>query len=115
MSHSEKLAVVASIDAEPQPVEQPGENAAVHACTRAWQTAYNKAIAKTGDDYEAEKAALKAFRRAMPHLAGHDNIRDFIACVTYASLNEIIRHSDAEHYLEAAKIAIGAVRHEAKR
>lgn len=115
MSHSEKLVMVAPLEAESQSAGQPGDNAAVRACMRAWQTAYNKAVAKTGDDYEAEKAALKAFRLAMPHLAGHDNIRDFIACVTYASLNEIIRHSDAEHYLEAAKIALGAVRHEAKR
>ena len=115
MSRSEKLRVAASIEAEPQPAEPSCDNAAVRACMRAWQTAYNKTAAKSDDDYEAEKAALKAFRRAMPHLAGQDNIRDFIACVTYASLNEIIRHSDAEHYLEAAKIAIGAVRHEAKR
>ena len=114
MSHSEKL-FIAPIEPEPQPAEQAGDNAAVRACIRAWQTAYNKAIAKTGDGYEAEKAALKAYRLAMPHLAGQDHIRDFIACVTYASLNEIIRHSDAEHYLEAAKIALGAVRHEAKR
>ena len=50
----------------------------------------------------------------MPPLAGYENIRDFIACVTYAEVAELILPLNAARYLEGAKVALGALRHEAK-
>ena len=105
----------AAAEPESQALERPSDNAAIHRCLRAWQRAYAKKFNECEDEYDAEKEGLKAFSRAMPPLAGYENVRDFIACVTYASLNDLMRHDDAEHYLEAAKVALGALRHEPKR
>jgi hypothetical protein len=94
--------------------ERASDNPAVNRCIRAWNRAYNAEFADSDDEFEAEKAGLRAYCRLMPPLAGYDNICNFIACVTYATLTEIMRQSDAEHYLEAAKIALTAVRQECK-
>ena len=62
------------------------------------------------DERDAEKEANEAFLAAMPPLSGHQNICDFIACVTHAYMWEIIRHQQAEHLFAAAKIALSALR-----
>lgn len=95
--------------------DRPAENAAVARCIRAYQRAYKKELAsldKGNSNYPSERAGRKAYLRAMPPLAGYENIRDFIACVTYAELTEVIRHPEAEHFLESVKVAVSAVRHE---
>ena len=43
----------------------------------------------------------------MPDLAGHENIRDFIACVTQGM---VIGAIDSIKLLYAAQVAIGALR-----
>ena len=98
--------------------DRPSENAAVARCIRAWQRTYNKEIADLDEDdsrYHAERAGRKAYLRAMPPLAGYENIRDFIACVTYAELTEVLVHSEAAHFLDSAKVAVAAVRREPSR
>ncbi len=90
------------------------DNAAVGRCIRAQKYAHNKALDEDETDYEAEKAGNQAFIRAMPPLAGPANIRDFVACVTYAILTEVIRHKDSDHLLAAAKVALAAIRCEPK-
>jgi len=91
----------------------PSENAAVARCIRAFQRAYKKEFASLDEDdskYPAEKAGREAYLRALPPLSGHQNICDFIACIAYADLTGIIRHRDAQHFLESAKIAVAARR-----
>jgi hypothetical protein len=85
---------------------RPTGNAAVSRCILASQRAYNKTFAATKNDYQGEKAARKAYLRALPPLAGYRNIADFIACVTYAMVTEMVDSSVALDYLSAAKIAI---------
>jgi hypothetical protein len=114
MTNPELLSCSLTTELELQPAERAGDNAAVHSCIRAWQRAYSKEFARIKDDYKAEKAARKAFRRAMPPLAGYENIRDFIACVTYALVNELMPENDVANYLDAAKIAAGIQRQEPK-
>jgi hypothetical protein len=101
----------------PQPPLDPGENAAVEGCIRAWNAAYHKALDDLDDDddrYPAEQAGNKAYLAAMPRLAGFKNIRDFIACITYAAVNGAIRRDEADSFLEAAKVALTALRYEPK-
>jgi hypothetical protein len=89
------------------------ENDAVAECLRAWHITMENERAKLDEDEDerdAEKEANEAFLAAMPPLAGHRNICDFIACVTQAYMWDIIRHQQAEHLFAAAKIALSALR-----
>jgi len=101
--------------------DRPSDNPSVARCIRAGRRAYQKKLNELNqnqDDesdegeikYEAWRTARLYYLRAMPPLVGSDNIRDFLACVTYASAAEIIRPDDANHYLAAAKIALGTLR-----
>jgi hypothetical protein len=105
---------------QPDP-EQPSEEApdrlsennAVADCLRAWQITMDNERAKLDEDesdYAAEKEANQAFLAAMPPLSGHQNICDFIACVTQAYMWDIIRHQQAVHFFAAAKLALAAFR-----
>ena len=89
------------------------ENNAVAECLRAWHITMENERAKLDEDDsedDAEKEANEAFLAAMPPLSGHQNICDFIACVTQAYMWDIIRHQQAEHLFAAAKIAMSALR-----
>src|ERR1700734_2220739 len=106
-----------SSESPDQPTEEApnrlSENDAVADCLRAWHITMENERAKLDEDEDerdAEKEANEAFLAAMPPLAGHQNICDFIACVTQAYMWEIIRHQQAEHLLAAAKIALSALR-----
>ncbi len=84
---------------------------------KAWNYAYRKEAEDLDDDesdYPAHKAANEAYLRAMPHLDCYPNICDFIACVSFASMTDIITHSEAEHYLAHARTALAAVFHRPK-
>ena len=93
-------------------------NPAVAHCSKAWERTYKRVLSaafdegKDADDWEgfAREQAEVAFRNALPPLCGEDNIRDFIACVAYALVNEIILPIICTDYMEAAKIALSAVR-----
>jgi len=93
-------------------------NPAVALCARAWERTYKRILSAVPDegkdaadweDFAREKAEA-AFRNALPPLCGEDNIRDFIACVAYALVNEIILPIVCTDYMEAAKVALSAVR-----
>ncbi|MGP8186175.1 MAG: hypothetical protein ACLQKY_08880 [Terracidiphilus sp.] len=93
------------------------ENDAVANCVRAWRITMKNERAELdeGDsEFEAEKVANDAYLGAMPPLTGYRNICDFIACVTQASMLDVIRQKQAEHLLAAAKIALSALRLEPK-
>jgi hypothetical protein len=94
--------------------DRPSDNPSVSRCIRAWNRAYHKKLDEDESDNEAEEAGKRHYLRAMPPLAGYENVRDFIACVTYALLIEIIRPFEAEHYFAAANVALGALRRETK-
>ena len=93
-------------------------NPAVAHCARAWERTRKRILSaapdegKDVDDWEdfAREKAEAAFRNALPPLCGEDNIRDFIACVAYALVNEIILPIVCTDYMEAAKVALSAVR-----
>lgn len=114
---TDDLALIAN-DPDAEAPGRPSENAAVVRCIRAFQRAYKKVLdelGKSASDYPAEKAGREAYLRALPPLSGYENIRDFIACIAYADLTELIRHSDAEHFLDSAKVALTLVRYEPSR
>ena len=97
--------------------DRPLENAALVRCVHAFQRAYKKELDDLDDDdskYPAELAGRRAYLRALPPLAGYENIRDFIACIAYADLTEVILHCDADHFLDSAKVALAAVCHQPK-
>jgi hypothetical protein len=89
------------------------ENESVAECLRAWRITMENERAELDEDeneYDAEKKANKAFLAALPPLSGHQNVCDFIACVTQAYICDIIRRQQAEHLLAAAKVALCALR-----
>lgn len=104
-------------ESEPDNPDRPSDNPSVLRCIRAWNRAYRKKLNELDEDesdYPATEAGKRYYLRAMPPLAGYQNISDFIACVTYAELTEIIRHSEAENFFGAVKVALGALRQESK-
>jgi hypothetical protein len=57
------------------------------------------------DEESARSAAQNAYLNAMPPLYGTRNIRNFIACVTYGSLVNIVDDSKCSRLLYAAQVA----------
>ena len=80
-------------------------NPGVARCLNAWNHAYNVERAKGKNKSEARCEANDAFRDAMPPLAGTENIRDFIACVTHAMIVHIFADDTATRLLYAAQVA----------
>jgi hypothetical protein len=95
-------------------------NEALDRCMKAWQRTFDLASIDPDDDslappdddstYFASKQASLAFRDAMPPLAGYENIRDFIACTTYAMLKRIFDKGECQQLFGAAKIAMALLR-----
>jgi hypothetical protein len=78
---------------------------AVARCLNAWKNTYNAEQARGKSKGDAEIAADRAYLRAMPPLAGQENIRDFIACVTHAVITRIIPYNESTKLLYAAQVA----------
>lgn len=84
----------------------------------AWERVYNAFLAEKGDDemarvFAADRAA-PAYCKAMPPLAGHENICDFIACAAHGILLEAIPEKRANQLLYAAQVALASLNHEPK-
>jgi hypothetical protein len=95
--------------------DRPSENPSVKRCIRAWKRAsHNKKAAQDASSEDIDDAGKSAFLRNMPPLDSFENVRDFIACVTFAEVSEVIEHYEAENLLGSAKVALAAVRHERK-
>jgi len=100
------------------------QNAALDRCVKAWQRTFNLAsidpkndtLAPPSDDttYFARKQASLSFRDAMPPLSGYENIRDFIACTTYAMLKNILDDDDCKSLFVAARIATAVLKAQPK-
>jgi hypothetical protein len=85
-------------------------NPAVARCMNAWTRTYKEERAKRKSDFEASQQAEKAYRDAMPPLAGYENIRDFIACVANAMLIDAIMDDRGTKLLYAAQVALSTLR-----
>jgi hypothetical protein len=109
------FAIIHSINAAAATQTSSGDSGkdAIDVCMRAWNSTYDK---RAEDDnpsaYECEKAGKKAYLKAVPSLSGYKNICDFIACINYASMTDLISHADAAHYLANARIALSTVYHD---
>jgi|CZKF01.1.fsa_nt_gi hypothetical protein len=83
------------------------ENPAVARCMRARIRVFREERAKNKDEYDSNKAAIQAYRNAMPSPSGYENIRDFIACVARGMLIGVINNKDSTMLLYAAQVASG--------
>ena len=96
----------ATPEAAPAPAPESGpRNAAVDRCIAAYNAAYIKRKAEGGDHYYWEKAGKAAYKRAMPPVAGPQNVADFIACVTRGIIEEVISGAEITQFLYAAQVA----------
>jgi hypothetical protein len=93
-------------------IDRPAENPAVLRSIRAYNRAFKRCLSKDPDatSEDAKNDGRGCYLRAMPPLAGIKNIRDFIACVTFALITETISQEQAENYFGAARVALGAIR-----
>jgi hypothetical protein len=94
--------------------DRPSENPSVRRCIRAWNLTRDKAMAEDDDTDAAELEAKSAYLRSMPPLAGFENVRDFIACISYAQVADLIQNYEAVNLLASAKVALAAVRQEGR-
>jgi hypothetical protein len=98
--------------------EQESSEAALRRCRAAWRRAFDEYMKKSdGDRVDQEYAAkdgAKAYRSAMPLLAGYQGIRDFIACTAYGILIGAIPPDRSGQLLYAAQVAAAALPREPK-
>lgn len=98
--------------------DRPSQNPAVFRCMRACNRAARRKRAELGTDEEAEvivaSTAKAKYLRSMPPLDSGENVRDFIACVSFAEVVGLIQHPEAENLLSSARVALSAVRLERK-
>lgn len=73
------------------------------------------ASGKPVDEWFVFERAREAFADALPPLCGGDNIRDFIACIAYALVKEILLPVICTQYFAAAKVALSALRAEQRQ
>jgi hypothetical protein len=81
------------------------QNPAVAHCQKTWDRVYRSALKQKDSKALALFDAGVAFREAMPMLVGDENIRDFIACVTYGVENYVLMEDTATRLYYAAQIA----------
>jgi hypothetical protein len=89
-------------------------NAAVERCCQARDRAIDAAGPLGLDKYQIKECGEKAYRAALPHLSGYENIRDFIACISHGVITGDIHPIEAPGLLYAAQVAISALRLEPK-
>jgi hypothetical protein len=81
-------------------------SAAVARCQQAWDRAYHFTMKLKRGGANSRLDAADAFRLAMPQLVSYDNICEFIACVGYAMVNDILMEETGTRFLNAAKLAL---------
>ena len=83
----------------------PVPNFAVDVCDRMFAHATEQAIKDGKSEQLARQMGRIAYCGAMPKLSGATNIRDFIACVTYAMALDILPGKEGTQLLYAAQVA----------
>jgi hypothetical protein len=86
------------------------QNPAVAHCCEIWESTRLKALKDGRSLVLARVAAHKAYQKALPPLAGDENIRNFIACVAQGMLQGSILSPDGARLLYAAQVAKSAAR-----
>ena len=92
----------------------PARNVAVQRCCAARDLARAECRARNSEKYEVQQRGADAYRNALPDLAGYENIRDFVACISHGLLTGDISPINSPSYLYAAQVAISALRLEPK-
>ncbi|HXR39601.1 MAG TPA: hypothetical protein VN776_10935 [Terracidiphilus sp.] len=93
-------------DLQPDPLAcTPADNPAIARCLKAYDLAHRTTLGRTNSRACARLDGKGAYRKAMPPLAGPDNIRDFIACTAHGMLIEAIDETKGARLLYAAHIA----------
>jgi hypothetical protein len=92
-------------------------NPAVAACANAWRLAYCEVRLKSQSIDCAKAHARMAFRLAMPPLAGEENLHDFVACITFGMLFDVIGTAEGAKFLYAVQVTNSILRqaHQAQR
>jgi hypothetical protein len=80
-------------------------NSAVAVCYEAYDRAYKEAIAQKLSHCDSQCCGDKAYRLALPPLAGRENIQNFVACVAQGIVLTVFDRIDATRLLYAAQIA----------
>jgi hypothetical protein len=119
---SESATELTLVEAIPLPALDPNPKqarTAIKHCCAAWQRSYDAYMAASkGSSTDALFAAHNAgpaYCKAMPPLAGYENIRDFIACVAHGILIEAIPQQRANQLLYAAQVALASLHFEPKQ
>jgi len=91
---------------------------AIKRCCAAWQRAFDAEMqCREGDNIDkafAASQAAPAYCKALPPLAGYENIRNFIACVAHGILINAIPQKRANQLLYAAQVALSSLHYEPK-
>ena len=91
---------------EPRIAPQSGFDCpAIIRCCEEWTREHHAARAAGIREYRAIVLGNQAYKNAMPALDSFENIRDFIACVTYGILIRAILDAVGVRLLYAAQVA----------
>ena len=94
-----------AVPTETPALTAPEPNPAVAWCRQAYIKAYKESKSNGNREFEAERHAADAYRKAIPPLCGAENIRNFIACIARAMLTKMMNGADATRLLYAAQVA----------
>lgn len=83
----------------------PAKNEAVALCFESYCLALAETEEREWSRVKSLRLAANVYRRALPPLAGREDIRDFIACVTHAMLMKIFEPEEVSRLLYAAQVA----------
>jgi hypothetical protein len=81
------------------------QNPAVAHCQKNFERVLRSVLTETGSKAVSHLEASRAYRSAMPLLVGDENIRDFIACVTFGSNSGALPEDTAAKLFYAAQVA----------
>ena len=88
---------------------------AVARCVKANDKTFSKCLAAGYSRADASRAGDKSYRRAMPPLAGREDIRDFIACVAHGMLIGVFEAKEASRLIYAAQTAYSSAQEPVNR
>jgi len=101
------------------PCDSKSAKAAIRRCLAAWHRAYQAFVELSDPNDEdaltwARVPAGKAYCQAMPIIASHESLREFIACATHGILINAITPEKRNHILYAAQLALSVFQAEPK-